>query len=692
MQQHDFLVEIHTEELPPKTLHTLAKHFCEGIQSRLQKAELAFKEARLFATPRRLAVLVSQLAFQQADKLVERKGPALDRAFTADGKPTSACEGFAKSCGITVADLITLDTPQGKFVGSKQSVTGKNVFELLPAIVTEALAALPVAKPMRWGSYSQKFIRPVHSVLMLYGDKVIDAEVLGCKTGRKTRGHRFLSPEWIEIANPSEYEKALENACVLADFEKRKQKIEKEAHTLATQKQGSNASVSIDPSLLDEVTSIVEWPVAISGSFDKQFLQVPYEALVSAMQDHQRYFPVFDQQHKLLPCFIAISNIENKDLSRVVAGNERVLRARLSDAAFFFETDKKVKLETRVETLKHIIFQNKLGTLFDKTERIEKLAAVIALQIHEDVTLAKRAALLSKTDLTTNLVGEFPELQGIAGYYYALADGENSTVAKALDEQYMPRFSGASLPSSGMGCILALADRIDTLVGVFGINQAPTGDKDPFGLRRAALGVLRILIEKPFNLDLRELITDALKHYSQTLENKNVIQDTLNFILDRLKPWYQEQNIPAQVIASVMSLNLTKPYDIHCRIQAVMAFKKMPEAESLSTANKRVSNILSKYDGKISNTEIKSNLFESDAERELATQLDKQAKLIETLSQEEKYQDALTQLAHLRVPVDNFFDHVMVMTDDQARRENRLLLLRKLRELFLHVADIALLQ
>ena len=689
MQKNNFLIEIHTEELPPKSLHSLANHFFNGIQTHLQKSGLEFSKAHFFATPRRLAVLVNELSSQQADKVIERKGPALDKAYDADGNPTPACIGFARSCGIEAKDLITLP---GNFVGCQQQVKGKTTTELLPALVDEVINALPIPKPMRWGNYTHKFIRPVRSVIMLYGNNIVDAEILGCKTSNKTQGHRFLANDaWMEIKTPESYADTLKNAFVIADFAERKQKIAEQITACVTNALGDGASAIVENELLDEVTSLVEWPEALCGSFDKAFLSVPQEALISSMKEHQRYFPVVDKNHKLLPNFITISNIQSKNGQRIIAGNERVLRARLSDAAFFFETDKKVTLESRTERLKTIIFQNKLGTLFDKTERVKKIAAHIAKQLNENIQDAERAAFLSKTDLTAELVGEFPEIQGIAGSYYALHDGEKETVAQALSEQYKPRFSGDTLPQSNLGCILALADRLDTLVGVFGINLAPTGDKDPFGLRRAALGLLRILIEKKLNLDLQELITFSALQFP-SLENKNVVTDTANFILERLKPWYQEQDVSAQVIASVMSLNFSKPYDIHCRIQAVMNFKNRPEAEALSTANKRVSNILSKNIDAISATQIDPSLFESNAEKDLAEKLTEQEKTISQFSNTAQYQEVLSQLASLREPVDNFFDNVMVMAEDKARRENRLLMLKKLRELFLNVADIALLQ
>lgn len=693
---HDFLVEIQTEELPPKALHRLADCFLAEIKTRLDKSELGFKDAQFFATPRRLAVLVKKVAAKQADTLVERKGPALEAAFDKEGNPTQACLGFARSCGVAPEQLKTLKTAQGSWVGYQQAVSGKKAQELLPAIVQQALAALPIPKRMRWGSGSVEFVRPVHSVMLLYGNDVIKSEILGCEAGRLTRGHRFLSKGEHTVSSPSRYEKILEKKFVIADFAKRKELIRlqtKEVFSIPTSATlPTDARVQVDENLLDEVTGLVEWPVAVCGSFDKAFLSVPQEALISAMQDHQRYFPVIDQNGKLLPNFVTISNIESRDVKRMIAGNERVLRARLSDAAFFFATDKHHKLIDRVEQLKTIIFQAKLGSVYDKAKRVSLLAAHIAKLIQENPADAERASLLAKTDLTTQMVGEFPELQGIMGYYYALHDGEKDAIAKALNEQYMPRFSGDALPKTKLGCVLALSDRIDTLVGVFGINQAPTGDKDPFALRRAALGALRILIEKKINLDISELIQFAVSGYQDKLENNDTAKQVLAFMLERLKPWYQEQGITPDVFASVAALNISIPYDIDRRIQAVQNFKLLPEAESLSIANKRVSNILAKSNSEIGVKSIDEKLFEHDAERALVLALSEKSLVVISFSEKGKYTEVLSELAGLRQPVDNFFEHVMVMAEDKPRRENRLLMLKQLRELFLNVADIALLQ
>ena len=687
----DFLVEIHTEELPPKALQTLASVFLEQIKERLQKAEISFTSAQAFATPRRLAVLVNQLASEQPSQTIERKGPALAAAFDPQGNPTPACIGFARSCGVEPSALTTIKSKSGDFVGYKQSLPGKPITALLPSMVEQALLALPIPKRMRWGEKNVEFIRPIHSIIMLYGQEVIDATILGYHANRLTRGHRFHTNDWISIPQASAYADLLEKkAFVIADFTRRRTKIREQVEDVI--KKLPAAHILWDEKLLDEVTGIVEWPVAFCGNFDKAFLELPKEVLISAMQDHQRYFPIANAEDKLLPCFVAVSNIASKDLAHVIHGNERVLRARLSDANFFYTTDKKISLEQRLSRLKDIVYHAKLGSLYDKAERLNQLARAIVSQLHGDVHHAARAASLAKTDLTTEMVGEFPELQGIMGSYYAQHDNEAAEVAQALREQYLPRFAGDILPNSLLGCALALADRIDTLVGSFGINQLPTGDKDPFGLRRAAIGLLRILIEKNLSLDVKFLFDTAATAYGNRLENLETVPQLLQFIQERLKAWYHEQGVAADVFAAVAALKLTQPLDIHQRIQAVQRFKTLAEAQALSAANKRVSNILSKYENSLSAKTIDPHLFEHPAERELAQQLEEKNKLIAPLFKAAKYVDVLTQLAALHKPIDDFFDHVLVMAEDKAQRENRLLLLMKLRALFLQVADIALLQ
>lgn len=692
MKRDDFLVEIHTEELPPKSLRKLGEVFCQQIVEKLQKANLTFKEAKFFATPRRLAVLVSELDASQADQEIERKGPALAAAFDAAGKPTPACAGFAKSCGVTPDALITIKSAQGEWVAYKQKTQGKTVAELLPAIVTQALQALPIAKRMRWNNGDTEFVRPVHSVIMLYGNTIIEAEILGHHAGRVTHGHRFLSDKEISITQASDYEAQLEKNYVMADFGKRYQKIESLVHDCIKETLGKECGIDLyrAAELFDEVTSLVEWPVALCGSFDKNFLKVPREVLISAMQDHQRYFPVTDGK-SLLPNFVTISNIDSKDSARVVHGNERVLRARLSDAAFFYETDKHEKLASRIDQLKHVVYQAKLGTLYDKAERISQLAGYIAEKINADSALAKRAGLLAKADLTSNMVGEFPELQGIMGGYYAAHDGEPKEVVAAIKDHYMPRYAGELLPfeSARVTIALAVADRIDTLVGLFGINQIPTGDKDPYGLRRAAIGVLRYLIENQINLDLRAVIQQAEKNYSK-LENSALVEQLLIFINERLRAWYQEKGVTPDIFAAVAAVQTNDLYDMDRRIKAVQAFKQLNEAEALSAANKRVSNILKAAD--VQNGQIDEKLFEHEAEKELAKSLSHKHAELQMLATQSDYQGILKELAGLRPSIDSFFDHVMVMTEDKPRRENRIRLLKELRKLFLQVADIALLQ
>lgn len=629
----------------------------------------------------------------QPDQVVERKGPALNAAFDAQGNPTPACAGFARSCGIAPSELKTIKNPQGEWVGFTQTVPGKSVEELMPAIVEQSATALPIPKRMRWGDSDTQFTRPIHSVMMLYGDRVIEGNILGYPAGRVTRGHRFHAPDSFTILHAAEYESLLRNeAHVIADFESRRSEILSKARAEVELAFRFNATVLIDHALLDEVTGLVEWPVALIGNFDQAFLDLPPEVLISSMQDHQRYFPVVDGQQKLLPHFVTMSNIESNDAKRVIHGNERVLRARLSDAAFFYATDKKESLESRIDRLREIVFQAKLGTLYDKAERISKLAAFIANQSHANTAHAARAGMLAKTDLTTNMVGEFPELQGVMGQYYALNDHLHQDIAVAMKEQYMPRFSGDDLPENPIGQALALADRIDTLTGTFGINQIPTGDKDPYGLRRAAVGIIRILIEKTIPLDLKEVLEFAVSNYKVKLENAETVSQVLNFIQERLRSWYQEQGVTPDVFASVAALNIWNPVDIHERIKAVQTFKAMTEAETLSVANKRVSNILAKYVDIIDAQAIDPDFFENSAEQELARLLEAKSKVVAQLSESGKYDEVLLQLAELRKPVDDFFDQVMVMTEDKPRRENRILLLSKLRALFLQVADIALLQ
>lgn len=691
-ERDDLLIEILTEELPPKSLLKLATVFSDVMQTALHKANFTFESCKIFATPRRLALLIKQINFKQDDHEVERKGPTLKAAFDAEGKPTQACLGFARACGVTIEELQIVKNAQGEWVYCKQKIQGQTLEALLPNFVAEAATALPIPKRMRWGEGETQFVRPVHAVILLFGDWVIAAPLLGVMSGQVTQGHRFMTKGAIKISHAEKYEAILETkGFVIADFAKRREIIKEKTMARARQLL-KQADAYLEDDLLDEVTGLVEWPVILSGVFDKTFLTLPKEVLTSAMQDHQRYFPVKESTDELLPYFIFVSNIESDDPALVIHGNERVLRARLEDAQFFYTTDQKESLQARLPRLKGITFHAKLGSLHDKAERLAALSVLIAEKLSANIADAKRAGMLAKTDLTTDMVNEFPELQGVMGNYYAQHDKESAEICYAMREQYLPRFAGDTLPEHAIAQALAIADRMDLLVGVFGINQIPTGDKDPFGLRRAALGVLRILIEKQLPLDIKTILEAAVKNYQVPLENKNIIDDVLNFMQDRLRAWYVEQGISTDIFAAVSALHITIPLDIHARIKAVQAFKKLKEAETLSIANKRVSNILSKYDENITAKKINPEFFENKSEKELAHQLEVKSQALQQLYQLKKYEEALVTLAELREPIDDFFDHVMVMTEDKTRRENRILLLSKLRALFLQVADIALLQ
>lgn len=686
--REDFLLEIQTEELPPKALNTLGLALRQEMEKQLHKAHLGFGATTYFVTPRRLALLIEGVDAEQAAKTVERRGPALSAAFDQHGKPTPACLGFARSCGVEPTDLIILKNQSGEWVGYSEQQPGKLTVTLLPAMVQQALAVLPIPKRMRWGENTDSFIRPVHSAMLLFGKELVETQLVGKQTTRSTRGHRFHHPGEIKIPDPRSYEATLEKkGWVIADFDKRKDLIQEKTRAFVKTTLGAEVRILFQEDLLNEVTGLVEWPIPICGHFDAHFLTLPREVLISSMQDHQRYFPIEDAQGNLLPYFAAVINIDSKDPARVIAGNERVLRARLADAAFFYETDQKQSLEQRVAALKGIVFQAKLGTLYDKTQRLMQLARYLAPLLKEEEAMATRAAFLAKADLTCGMVGEFPELQGVMGSYYASNDQEPKVVSQALVDHYKPRFAGDVLPQTTLGSLLALADRIDSLVGVFGIHQSPTGDKDPYGLRRAALGVLRILIEKQIDLDLQPLLTYAVQCYSG-LENEDSVAQVLRFVLERMKGMYQEKD--ADAFAAVMAINVSSPYDIHLRILAIQAFKALPQAESLALANKRVSNILTQYADKIAAQEIDPQLFTEKAESELYHSLKEYSKN-HLQKSSTGYVDLMVKLAELREPIDHFFDQVMVMVEDKKIRENRLLLLVQLRALFLQVADIAFL-
>lgn len=689
MSHQDFLVEIGTEELPPKALTKLANAFLEGIKQGLSNEHIGYESAKVFASPRRLAVLVYKLQEQQDDVTSEMFGPPVSAAFDAEGNPSKAAEGFARKCGTSVDKLEQVDTGKGIKLAYRSIIPGKKTADLLPAITQQSLSNLPIPKRMRWGSSRVEFVRPVHWLTMLMGNQVIDCEILGCKASDVTYGHRFHCNQALTISNAADYEQTLaEKGHVLADFEKRRDLVQKQVEQAATARGGIAV---IDPDLLDEVTALVEWPQALLGRFDEDFLRLPEQALISSMKEHQKYFHVTDSDNKMLPCFITVSNIESSDPNQIVSGNERVIRPRLSDAAFFYDTDRESTLSSRLEGLKKVVFQSQLGTVYEKAERIAGLAGRIAQLVGSDPETARRAGLLSKADLLTSMVKEFPELQGTIGADYARNDGEADVVAQAVFEQYLPRFSGDQLPDSLTGCAVSLADKLDTLCGLFAIDQPPTGDKDPFALRRAALGILRIMVEKQLDLDLLDCIELALSE--QKVEAKpDTANQVFDFVLQRFRAWFQDENIPANVFLAVQARRPSRPLDFQQRIHAVSRFAALEDAEALSAANKRVSNILAKQGVTGSTFEVRHDLLESGPEQALAEIVANKAESIAPLLAKSDYSATLENLAELRPAVDAFFDNVMVMTDDEAVRNNRLALLSQLRGLFLEVADISLLQ
>lgn len=685
MSVQDFFVEIGTEELPPKALKTLATAFCDNIVEELAKQNLSHGEVSWYAAPRRLAVRVNQLALQQQDKVVEKRGPALAAAFDADGKPTKAAAAWAASNGITADQAERLETDKGAWLIHKALIKGESTASLLPAVISTALAKLPIAKPMRWGNSTAEFIRPVHTVTLLLGDDVVPATILGKESGRVSYGHRFHAPALVEIKNADSYLSTLEQSYVIADFAKRKAII---AENVAAEAKALNGVALMDDALLEEVASLVEWPVVLVGSFEERFLQVPAEPLISTMKDNQKYFPLVDNNGKLLNKFIFVANIASKDPSQIISGNEKVVRPRLSDAQFFFVTDAKTKLVDRLPALSTVLFQQKLGTLLEKSERIAKVAAFIAGKIGADVTHAERAGLLSKTDLMTNMVGEFPEVQGVMGMHYARLDGEAEAVAVALNEQYKPRFAGDSLPSQLEACAVAIADKMDSLVGIFGIGQAPKGDKDPFALRRAAIGALRIMVEKQLPLDLLELIEFSKTTFGDKLTQASVSDEVLDFMLGRFRAWYEGEGFGVDVIQAVLARRPTNPADFDRRVKAVAEFRKLDAALALAAANKRVANILAKVTEAIP-ASVNSALLSEEAEQALYKTIVAEQAYQATVS---SYAEGLSHLAAMRDVVDQFFDKVMVNADDAAVRLNRQALLQQLRELFLRVADISVLQ
>ena len=707
MKRADFLVEIGTEELPPRSLQALADAFRDAVAAGLDAAGLTHGAALAYATPRRLAVFVRRLLDQQPEQRLERRGPPVTAAFDAAGKPTRAATSFAESCGVAVADLSRATEPRGEFLFCKVTRAGAHASALLPGIIQSALDALPIARRMRWGAGTAQFVRPVHWIVVLHGDDVVPCELFGIVAGRMTRGHRFHAPKAIALRSPGGYLAALERrGHVLADFEARRERI-RAGVIAAAHAEGGTAM--IDPAVLDEVTALTEWPVPIAGRFEPRFLELPPEVLVATLQDHQRYFPARSADGKLLPLFIAVANIESRDPPLVRAGNERVVRPRLADAAFFYAADRKVTLESRRAALGAVTFQANLGSLADKCARITELAGQIARTAGKDPNSAQRAAELAKCDLLTAMVGEFPELQGVMGRYYALNDGESAEVAAALAEQYLPRFAGDFLPATDAGLVLAVADKLDTIVGIFAIGQKPTGAKDPYGLRRAALGVLRILIETGVALDLRELIRIALDSVRADVMRlqgavtfsasekgtvppspETLLDDIYDYMMERLRAWYLESNagMTTEMFDAVLDTRPASPLDFDDRLRALDAFLKLPDAASLTAANKRIANILRKA-GEQPSPRVDPGLLTDPNERLLATGLEELRQDVERLVTARRYTEALTKLAALRPAVDAFFDHVLVMAEDVRIRANRLALLAALQKLFLHIANLS---
>ncbi|MEQ1104062.1 glycine--tRNA ligase subunit beta [Acinetobacter ursingii] len=688
MSQHTVLFELGCEELPPKSLKTLRDALQAETIKGLNDAGLNFATVEAYAAPRRLALKIVDVDGAQADTQKRFDGPALQAAYDNEGKPTKALEGFMRGQGIEADQVSTFQAGKVEKVCYYKDIKGQSLDELLPNILQTALDNLPIAKRMRSAASRTEFVRPVKWVVLLKDDQVIPATIQDHSASNVTYGHRFHAPEAITLAHANDYLTALENAYVVADFAKRQATIQQQVKQLADE---VDASAIVPADLLDEVTALVEWPVALRASFEERFLAVPQEALITTMQDNQKYFCLVNSEGKLQPYFITISNIESKDPTQIIEGNEKVVRPRLSDAEFFFLQDQKQPLASRKDKLANMVFQAELGTLWDKSQRIAKLASQIATLTHGDRAAAEQAGLLAKCDLTSELVGEFPELQGTAGTYYARLEGLPSEVADAIAEQYLPRFSGDVLPQTQTGTALALADRLDTLVGIFGIGQAPTGSKDPFSLRRAAIGVLRLLIEKELDLPLVELTKIASENYHGKLREPVKAQhEALNFIEARYRAMYEDQGVAIDVIQSVQALSPKSPLDFDHRVKAVNHFKTLPEAQALAAANKRVANILAK-EGQIVG-DVDTSLLVEDAEKALFAALQNVTPVVQPLLEAHNYTDALSQLASLREPIDAFFDNVMVMVEDPKLKANRLRLLAQLRGLFTAIADVSMLQ
>lgn len=682
----DLLFELGCEELPPTTLKTLRDHLLNGICAGLDDANLSYGKTHSFASPRRLAVWIEGVETAQADETVEKRGPAVAAAYDKEGNPSKAALGFARGCGAEFSDLGTLKTDKGEWLSYKKLEKGQAAEALIPGIIEKSLNRLPIAKRMRWGSSNEAFVRPVHWVVLLFGNDVINSQFYGITASNTTFGHRFHAPAGISIDKPSDYSEQLSKAMVIADFEERKAAIEKQAIQAA---EAVNGNAHIEPSLLDEISALVEFPVAVTGRFDEHFLALPKEVLITTMQINQKYFPVLDSAGALLPFFITISNIQSTNPASVSHGNERVISPRLSDAEFFWQQDLKTSLADRIASLDNVVFQHKLGSVGDKTRRIEKLSSELAKQLGHNLDYASRAALLSKTDLVTDMVGEFASLQGVIGRYYATENAEPEEVATAIQEQYLPKQSGGTLPSTQTGQILALSDKLDTVVGIFSIGLLPTGDKDPFALRRASLGVLRILIEHNIKLDLKSLVSLSCQHFNHDFDEDSTTKQVIGFMLDRLKGYCLSQGFSPEQFAAVTSVNCTEPVDFMNRLQAVKEFALLDEAASLGEANKRIQNLLKKAPNNVAEHFNEAILSDSQ-EIHLHKELQKTELQINPLIEQNNYIDALKALSTLKQPIDDFFEHVFIMADDEKVKNTRLALLANIHANFIKIADISM--
>jgi len=688
MMSSNCLIEIGTEELPPRALKSLSRDFADLVQKGLASAELDSQAVEVFATPRRLALLLRDVPPQQADRQIEKRGPALSAAFDAEGNPSKAASGFARSCGVEIDQLEQRETDKGSWLYFRATEAGRSLRELLPEIVVSALAALPIPKRMRWGDRKEEFVRPVKWLLLMLDREVVEAEIFGLNSTNCSYGHRFHAPGKLEIEDAADYEQQLlAQGMVIASFEKRRESIRKLVTRAALRLSGE---VRIDAALLDEVTALVEYPAVVCGEFDSSFLDLPAEVLVTTMQENQRYFALFDHDGKLLPSFISIANIDSRKPEVVASGNERVIRPRFADAEFFFSQDRKQGLEKMRQRLDTVVFQAKLGSLGDKTRRIERLAVNIAGRIGANEELTSRAADLCKADLMSDMVGEFPKLQGIIGRYYAELQQEEAQVSETIEQHYWPRFAGDHVPRSPLSQAVALADRLDSLVGIFAIGEKPGGDKDPFALRRAALAVLRIIVENELALDVLELCHAAAAGYPEKLNAGAAVDDVIEYIFDRQRAYYQELEIRFDVVDAVAHDRPGRLHDCDLRIRAVQEFQSHEAAPALAAANKRITNILKKQPRAIDGVDI--DLLCEDAEKQLYQQLKALDEGVVELFAEADYLPGLERLAQLRPVVDRFFDEVMVMVDDSAVRNNRLALLDELLQSFRRVADFSRIQ